>query len=132
VSFVSEGVFQKFPGLKLVLIESGVTWLPPLLWRTSKLWRGVRPEVPWLDRSPAEIIRDHVRLTLQPIDASDEMLKRTLDHIGSDEMLLFSTDFPHWQFDGDEMLPPGLSPALREKILIGNPLATYPRLGRPS
>ena len=108
VSFVSEGVFQKFPGLKLVLIESGFTWLPPLLWRTSKLWRGVRPEVPWLDRSPAEIIRDHVRLTLQPIDASDEMLKRTLDHIGSDEMLLFSTDFPHWQFDGDDVLPAGL------------------------
>ena len=45
---------------------------------------------------------------------------------------MFSTDFPHWQFDGDEMLPAGLSPALREKILIGNPLATYPRLGRPS
>ena len=71
VSFVTEGVFQKFPKLKLVLIESGFTWLPPLLWRTGKLWRGVRPEVPWLDRSPAEIIRDHVRLTLQPIDAPD-------------------------------------------------------------
>ena len=76
VSFVTEGVFQKFPKLKLVLIESGFTWLPPLLWRTGKLWRGVRPEVPWLDRSPAEIIRDHVRLTLQPIDAPDgEMLR---------------------------------------------------------
>jgi len=128
VSFVSEGVFQKFPGLKLVLLESGVTWLPPLLWRTAKLWRGVRPEVPWLDRSPAEIIRDHVRLTLQPIDAPDEMLKRTLDHIGSDEMLLFSTDFPHWQFDGDEVLPEGLSDETVRRIMVDNPLETYGRL----
>jgi predicted TIM-barrel fold metal-dependent hydrolase len=129
VSFVTEGVFQKFPKLKLVLIESGFTWLPSLLWRTGKLWRGVRPEVPWLERSPAEIIRDHVRLTLQPIDAPDrDMLERTLDHIGSDRMLLFSTDFPHWQFDGDEVLPAGLSDETVRRTMLDNPLETYPRL----
>ena len=129
VSFVTEGVFQKFPRLKLVLIESGFTWLPPLLWRTAKLWRGVRPEVPWLDRSPAEIIRDHVRLTLQPIDAPDRgMLERTLDHIGSDRMLLFSTDFPHWQFDGDDVLPAGLPDETVRRIMVDNPLETYRRL----
>ena len=131
VSFLTEGVFQKFPTLKLVLIESGFTWLPPLLWRTGKLWRGVRPEVPWLDRPPAEIIREHVRLTLQPVDApanDPERLKRTLDHLGSDRMLLFSTDYPHWQFDGDEVLPDGLSDETLQRLLIDNPLETYRRL----
>jgi predicted TIM-barrel fold metal-dependent hydrolase len=131
VSFLAEGVFQKFPALKLVLIESGFTWLPPLLWRTGKLWRGVRPEVPWLDRPPAEIIREHVRFTLQPVDApanDPERLKRTLDHLGSDQMLLFSTDYPHWQFDGDEVLPDGLSDETLRKLLIDNPLETYRRL----
>ena len=68
-SLVCEGVFAKFPGLKVVLLESGVTWLPGFLWRFSKFWRGVRSEVPWVDRSPAEIVRDHVRLTIQPFDA---------------------------------------------------------------
>jgi predicted TIM-barrel fold metal-dependent hydrolase len=130
VSLVTEGVFQKYPKLKVVLLESGFTWLPPLLWRTAKLWRGVRPEVPWLDRSPAEIIRDHVRLTLQPVDAPNDpkMLARTLDHIGSDRMLLFSTDFPHWQFDGDNVLPEGLPDEMWRRIMIDNPLDTYPRL----
>jgi predicted TIM-barrel fold metal-dependent hydrolase len=47
-------------------------------------------------------------------------------------MLLFATDFPHWQFDGDEMLPAGIAPDLRRKILIDNPLATYPRLRSPA
>ena len=52
-----------------------------------------------------------------------------MDQLQSDDMLLFSTDFPHWQFDGADMLPAGISPALNKKILIDNPLATYPRLG---
>jgi predicted TIM-barrel fold metal-dependent hydrolase len=130
VGFLTEGVFRQFPRLKLVLIESGITWLPPLLWRTGKLWRGVRPEVPWIDRPPAEIIREHVRLTLQPVDAPNDpkLLAQTLEQIGSDRMLLFSTDFPHWQFDGDDVLPDGLPEGQLRKILVDNPLETYPRL----
>ena len=130
-SLVAEGVFVKYPGLKAVLIESGVTWLAPYLWRLSKFWRGVRLEVPWIDRLPSEIVRDHIRLTTAPFDAPDEpeMLARIIDQLPSEDMLLFASDFPHWQHDGDAMLPNGLDPALRKKILIDNPLATYPRLG---
>jgi hypothetical protein len=43
-------------------------------------------------------------------------------------MLLFSTDFPHWHFEGLNALPDGLSPALAKKILLENPLETYSRL----
>ena len=46
----------------------------------------------------------------------------------SDELLLFSTDYPHWQFDGDAALPEGLSAELVGKIMIDNPYATYSRL----
>ena len=70
LSLVAEGVFAKFPGLKVVLSKSGFTWLPPFLWRANKTWRGVRAEMPWVKRPPAEIIREHVRLTIQPVDAA--------------------------------------------------------------
>jgi predicted TIM-barrel fold metal-dependent hydrolase len=131
LSLIAEGVFQKHPRLKVVLMESGFTWLPHFLWRTGKTWRGTRPEVPWLDRSPAELVREHVRFTLQPLDAppaEPETLARVMEHVGSDELLLFSTDYPHWQFDGEEVLPAGLGEATIKKMLVENALDAYPRL----
>ena len=129
-SLITEGVFAKHPDLKVVLIESGVTWLPGYMWRLSKFWRGLRFEVPWVDRPPLEILRDHVRLTIQPFDAPDnaEMVAQLIDQLQSDELLLFASDYPHWQFDGDNPMPPGVSPGLARKIKVDNPLATYSRL----
>ena len=128
-SLICEGVFSKFPNLRLVLMESGFSWLPAHLWRLTKCWRGLRMEIPWVDRSPAEIVRSNVRLTLQPLDVpgTDELFK-LIEHVGSNELLLFSTDYPHWQFDGDEVLPEGLSLDLLRKITLDNPLRTYPRI----
>jgi predicted TIM-barrel fold metal-dependent hydrolase len=129
-SLITEGVFAKYPKLKVVLIESGVTWLPGFLWRFSKFWRGARTEIPWVDRSPSEIVRDNFRLTIQPFDgpANGDDVARIVDHLRSDDMLLFSSDFPHWQFDGDQVMPRGIPQGLHHKILVENPLATYDRL----
>ena len=129
-SLITEGVFTKFPDLTVVLMESGVSWLPAFLWRLTKYWKGLRSEIPWVSDPPASIVRDRVRLTIQPFDAPPDEggVMRLMEHIGSDEMLLFSTDYPHWQFDGTDALPAGIDPALAKKIMAENPLRTYPRL----
>lgn len=129
-SLVTEGVFQQFPKLKAVFIESGVTWLPAHVWRLSKFWRGVRNEVPWVDRPPFEIVRDHIRLTAQPFDApaGAVTMQKICEHMGTDAMLLYASDYPHWQFEGDDRLPADVPPELARKLMADNPLATYPRL----
>jgi predicted TIM-barrel fold metal-dependent hydrolase len=129
LSLLAEGVFNHLPDLRVVLIESGVSWLPGFLWRAIKSWRGLRGETPWFTQSPADLIRRHVRLTAQPFDAPGAAEVETiLGHIDCDETLLFATDFPHWHFDGDDALPPGLPERLIPKLTVENPLATYPRL----
>src|SRR6202008_4596789 len=65
LSCIAEGVFQKFPLLKLVCIESGFTWLPTLLWRINKTWRGVRAEGPGIDRPPADLVGEPVPFPVQ-------------------------------------------------------------------
>jgi hypothetical protein len=130
LSLVAEGVFQKVPDLKVVFAESGFTWLPSFFWRADKTWRGVRAETPWLTEQPSDIVKRHVRFTLQPIEAPSDQdaLARTLEHIDCDDILLFSTDYPHAQFEGLNALPVAFGETLAKKILIDNPLATYPRI----
>ncbi len=130
LSLMAEGVFARVPALTVVLIESGVSWLGNFLWRANKTWRAMRAEVPWVQRPPAEIMRAHVRLTMQPFDAppQPDMVARLLAQIGSDRMLLFASDYPHWQFDGIAALPDGLPEAMLPNLLTDNALDTYPRL----
>ena len=132
LSMISEGVFTRFPKLKVVLLGAGIGWVPSFLWRGTKEWRALRREVPWVDRSPAQILRDHVRISCQPLDAPPDPgdLAVLLEMIGCDDMLLFATDWPHWRFDGTEALAPGLPEGMRARLLRENALATYPRLKR--
>jgi hypothetical protein len=129
-SLITEGTLEKFPGLKVVLLESGVSWLPGFLWRLQKTWKGVRFEVPWVNRPPAEILRDQVRLSVQPFDVPEDAatVARLLDQFRSDAMLLWASDWPHAQFDGDARIPAGLPEGLLPKLLWDNPLATYGRI----
>jgi len=129
-SLITEGVLAKFPDLSVVPMESGVTWLPGYLWRLTKFWKGLRSEVPWVADPPATLVRERVRLTLQPFDGPSDpgIITRFMEHMGSDELLLFSTDYPHWQFEDSAVIPEGLDPALTRKIMVENPIRAYPRL----
>jgi hypothetical protein len=130
LSLLAEGVFSKFPQLKVVMTESGFTWLPGFLWRADKTWRGVRREVPWLTHSPSEIVKEHVRFTTQPINGPQDLavFDDVLDQVYADKTLLFSTDYPHWHFDADDAFPKCGPDERIRRILVDNALETYPRL----
>src|SRR3982074_3600928 len=91
-------------------------------------------ETPGCGPPPMDIVRSNIRFSLQPVDAPPDpaTLNRLFDHMQSDELLLFSTDYPHWQFDGDEVLPAGISESLVRQITIDNPLAAHGRLAQPA
>jgi predicted TIM-barrel fold metal-dependent hydrolase len=132
-SLICEGVFSRHPDLKVVMLESGVAWLPAHMWRLTKYWRGLRMEIPWVDRTPDEIVRSSIRFSLQPFDAppTGDGLLKVFDHLQSDRLVLFSTDYPHWQFDGLDAIPDGLPADLVRRIAIDNPRETYARLMEP-
>jgi uncharacterized protein len=127
-SLIAEGAFDRFPQLRVSLIESGFAWLPAFMWRFDKGWRGLRREVPWTTRLPSEYVRDHVRMTLQPVDGppDPEQLLRVIDQLGSDEMLMFSSDYPHrHSTEGLAAVPAGLPGDLAAQLLADNARRHY-------
>ncbi len=126
-SLVCEGVFEKFPGLVFVGVEGGLAWLPHLMWRMDKNYKALRDQAPWLKQMPSAYIRRHVRLTTQPIEepSHPDHLNQILDMIGSDQMVMFSSDYPHWDFDNPKLALREIRKDLRDKILYENAMKLY-------
>jgi predicted TIM-barrel fold metal-dependent hydrolase len=127
ISLVCNGVFERFPGLKIVIAEGGVAWLPDVMWRLDKNWQALRDEVPWVKRLPSEYIFDNVRFTTQPFlePRKREHLEAMLDIVNAERTMLFSSDYPHWDFD-DPMRALNLVPQpARSRIRAGNAVELY-------
>jgi uncharacterized protein len=106
VSLVAHGVFEKYRDLKILLIEGGCAWIPPLLWRFDTEYKGLRREVPWLRKLPSEYFNDHVWVTSQPLELSPrrEQIVELLRWFDAENRLVFSSDYPHWDADDFDYL----------------------------
>jgi predicted TIM-barrel fold metal-dependent hydrolase len=127
-SIVCEGVFDRSPNLKVALIEAGFTWLAPHMWRFDKEWKNLRRLVPWVRRAPSEYIREHFRLTVQPLDApaSTKQLLEVVGQLGSDDMLMYASHFPRVHAaDPEEKLIQHLPETLARKVRSENARALY-------
>ncbi len=133
VSLLVHGTFERVPGLKVLMMEGGLAWLPGILWRLDTNWRGLRSEVPWLDRKPSEIAREHIRFSTQPLEhtgGQDALLFELLESVGAPDILCFASDYPHWDFDDPSFMLRRLPEAWRDKVLHENAAALYgERLG---
>lgn len=127
-SLVLSGVFERFPTLRIVLIEGGFAWLPTLAWRLDRHWERLRDEVPEVKRPPSEYIRRNLYLTTQPMEEPNNLdhFHDLLEQLDMPDHIFFATDYPHWDFDApDSALPVRLSDDLTRKILAENARAFY-------
>jgi predicted TIM-barrel fold metal-dependent hydrolase len=122
VSLVLEGVFEKYPDLTVVFNEYGIAWIPFLLWRMDMEYRAGRDELPWLKRLPSEYVVDHIRFTTQPLEEPRDRrdLIKLLETFDGERMLMFSSDYPHWDADNPEYALKGFPDEWKERIFFEN------------
>lgn len=123
-SLMEHGTPVKFPDLDFVFLESGLLWAPYMMYRMNREYSMRRSEVPLLEKTPEKYIRDQMYFATQPIEEPNNSAhyQSIIELIGADSVV-FSTDYPHWDFDHPEgMLPylSFLSEDDREKILYRN------------
>lgn len=119
-NWLVNGIPVRFPGLKVIWIESGLAWLPFLMQRLDHEWEMRSSEAPLLTKPPSEYMRE-MFYTSQPLERPSDMnvLKTTFDMINAETQLLYSSDYPHWDFDVPSKIYdlPFLSDTARRNIL---------------
>jgi predicted TIM-barrel fold metal-dependent hydrolase len=121
VSVVAEGLFEAVPDLRISLNDCGFAWLPGLMWRLDKDWKGLRRDIPWVRVAPSATLRDRVRVCAQPLDdASPDELARTMDWLGSDEMVVYGSAYPRAAGEPISRLLEGVPHPVRNKIMHEN------------
>ncbi len=126
MSMVTEGVFEKFPTLKVILYEGGLFWLPHIMWRFDKNWKAQRSETPWVKERPSSYILRHFYHTTYPLEVShSDELAEILDIVEGQRTLLFSGNYPNWELGDPFEMITGLPAGLRSRVLGENAMALY-------
>jgi len=128
LSLITNGVFERYPRLKFVAVEAGTAWLPWLMWKLDGLRDVLARENPLVRERPSDYLREHVRVTTQPLEMSPrpEQLIELYESVGGmEDLLCFATDYPHWDADAPSYVRTRLPEAWQRKVLYENALAVY-------
>jgi predicted TIM-barrel fold metal-dependent hydrolase len=87
-SFICDGVFRRFPNLRVATIESGSDWVPTLAAGLTKAFKQRPASFEGVD--PTQQLRDHV--SVSPYYEDD--IRGVADVLGV-ERVLFGSDYPH-------------------------------------
>lgn len=127
-NFILSGMFERYPGLKVVSVESGAGWLPYFLealdysvMENMDQTRGV------LTMKPSEYFRRNMYACFW---FEGRHLKATVEQLGEDN-ILFETDFPHPTcfypnaYQRVQSAIEGLEPRVQRKLVSGNASRLY-------
>lgn len=106
-TMLTQGVPVKFPELNIVQQEAGLGWIPYFIHRYDAEYMGKRHDAPLLKKAPSEYIREQFFFTSQPIEGRDDpaYVRNTIRAFAGEHSLMFSSDYPHNDFDNsDELL----------------------------
>ncbi len=127
IDMVTTGVPVRFPGLKIVFTEAGLSWVPFMMWRLDKEYNESRREVPFLENKPSTYIK-RMYFATQPIEEPDNPrdLVSIMRLFDGEDRVLFASDWPHHDFDHPRQvfdLP--LSPEAKRKIMGENAFSLF-------
>jgi predicted TIM-barrel fold metal-dependent hydrolase len=100
-SIVFQGLPVRFPKLKIVFLETGVFWVPMMMFRLDEYFLKRRSEAPLLEALPSEYILEHMWFGTQPLESPKDQrsLEAVFDAANGRERFMFASDRPHWDFD---------------------------------
>jgi predicted TIM-barrel fold metal-dependent hydrolase len=144
-SMIIQGVFDKYPDLRCTVKEGGFWWIPEMTLRLDDYYlnhphdislceRKIEAGEAFLRHLPSDYIWEHFRFSTQPMlfPKNPKHAQWLWEMCRAEDMLLFSTDWPHATFDPPNwMFDTGfITEKARRRIFSENARAWYPRLAK--
>ncbi len=126
-NWIINGLPERFPKLKVMWLESGLAWVPFMMQRFDNEYMMRTSEAPALKKLPSDYMRD-MYFASQPMEITDHgLLKETMRVINAETQVLYSSDYPHWDFDLPSTIYdlPFLSETAKRNILGGNAIRLF-------
>jgi predicted TIM-barrel fold metal-dependent hydrolase len=99
INWIINGLPERFPKLKVIWMESGLAWVPFVMQRLDNEYNMRSNEAPALKMKPSEYMRQ-MYYSSQPMETVNQRaLEVTFEMINAKTQLLYSSDYPHWDFD---------------------------------
>src|ERR1700694_905750 len=120
-NWVINGMGERFPKLPVIWTESGLAWIPFLMQRLDHEYMLRPSEAPLLKKKPSDYMRD-MYYSSQPMEIQDYgAMECTFRMMNAETQLLYSSDYPHWDFDLPSTIYdlPFLSEKAKHNILGG-------------
>jgi uncharacterized protein len=120
---VMNGIPERFPKLKLLFIENGLAWIPFLMQRLDHEYGMRSSEFPLLQKKPSEYMRENISYSSQPLETDNlEALELTMELMHAETQLMYSSDYPHWDWNLPSSIYdlPFLSEQAKRRILGQN------------
>jgi predicted TIM-barrel fold metal-dependent hydrolase len=122
-NWVINGLPVRFPKLKVMWVESGLTWAYSLMQRLDHSYMMRTSDAPTLKEKPSHYMRQ-MYYSSQPMEKPEDLslLQATFKQINAETQLVWSSDYPHWDFDLPSVVYdlPFLNETSKRNILGGN------------
>ncbi len=126
LSFFTMGTLERFPTLKLGVLEAGCGWIGSFLDRMDAVFETISAKGVQLEHRPSEVFRRQCFISGDPDETA---APHVIDHVGA-ECFLWASDYPHpdhpgtWVHALEQFVNP-LSADTRDKVLGDNVRRLY-------
>lgn len=98
-NWIINGMPERFPGLKVLWLESGLAWIPFMMQRLDHEYLMRQSDAPLLRKLPSDYMRE-MYYTSQPMEITNgNLMQSTFEAMDAENTLMYSSDWPHWDFD---------------------------------
>lgn len=127
-SMITQGVFELYPNLKVLLVGGGVSWVLGFLAKMDYWYKIDSQEATWLTRLPSEYFHEHFRVatvSMEAPPANNRFIDALRTMPAMDDLLIYASGYPARGWEEPASISARLPLEWHEKVMGHNAMEFF-------